>query len=44
MSEAIFPGMPLLGFAVMLAVAAVAVWLLWRDGRRKPLPFAGGLR
>jgi uncharacterized membrane protein len=44
MREAIFPGMPLLGFAVMLAVAAGAVWLLWRDGRRKPLPFAGGLR
>lgn len=44
MSEAIFPGRPLLGFAVMLAVAAVAVWLLWRDGRKIPLPFAGGLR
>jgi len=44
MSEAIFPGMPLLGLAVVLAVAAGAVWLLWRDGRRKALPFAGGLR
>jgi uncharacterized membrane protein len=44
MSEAFFPGTPWLGLAVMLAVAAVMVWLLWRDGRRNPLPFAKGLR
>jgi uncharacterized membrane protein len=44
MSEAVFPGMPLLGFAVMLAVAAGAVWLLWHDGRRKPLSFPRVLR
>jgi uncharacterized membrane protein len=44
MSEAVFPGMPLPGLAVMLVVAAVAVLLLWRDGRKIPLSFAGGLR
>ncbi|MCA3441732.1 MAG: DUF2306 domain-containing protein [Rhodobacter sp.] len=44
MSEAVFPGAPWLGLAAMLAVAAAAVWLLWRDGRRNPLPFTGGLR
>lgn len=44
MSEAFFPGMPWLGLAAMVGVAAVAVWLLWRDGRRNPLPFARGLR
>ncbi|MCA3450637.1 MAG: DUF2306 domain-containing protein [Rhodobacter sp.] len=44
MSEAVFPGTPWLGLAAMLAVAAAAVWLLWRDGRRNPLPFTGGLR
>ncbi len=44
MSEAFFPGTPWLGLAIMLAVAAVMVWLLWRDGRRNPLPFARGLR
>lgn len=44
MSEAFFPGTPWLGLAVMLAVAAGALWLLWREGRRNPLPFAKGLR
>jgi uncharacterized membrane protein len=40
MSEAFFPGAPWLGLAIMLAAAGGAVWLLWREGRRKPLPFA----
>jgi uncharacterized membrane protein len=44
MSEAVFPGTPWLGLAAMLAVAAAAVWLLWRDGRTNPLPFARRLR
>ncbi len=44
MSEAFFLGAPWLGLAAMLALATVAVWLLWRDGRRNPLPFAKGLR
>jgi uncharacterized membrane protein len=44
MSETFFPGMPWLGLAGMLAVAAGALWLLWREGRRNPLPFPGGLR
>lgn len=44
MSETFFPGIPWTGLAIMLAVAAVMVWLLWRDGRRNPLSFAGGLR
>ena len=44
MSEAFFPGTPWLGLAVMSGVAAVMVWLCWRDGRRNPLPFAKGLR
>lgn len=44
MSEAFFPGTPWVGLAIMLTVAAVMVFLLWRDGRRNPLPFAKGLR
>ena len=44
MSRAFFPDMPWLGLAIMLAGAAVAVWLLWREGRRNPLSFAKGLR
>jgi uncharacterized membrane protein len=44
MSEAVFPGAPWPGLAAMLAVATVAVWLLWRDGRTNPLPFARRLR
>jgi len=44
MSEAFFPGTPWPGLAVMLTCAALALWLLWREGRRNPLPFAGGLR
>jgi len=44
MSEAVFPGTPWLGLAAMLAVATAAVWLLWRDGRTNPLPFARRLR
>lgn len=44
MSDAFFPGTPWLGLAIMLAVAFAALWLLWRDGRRNPLPFAKGLR
>jgi uncharacterized membrane protein len=44
MSEAVFSGTPWLGLAAMLAVAAAAVWLLWRDGRTNPLPFARRLR
>lgn len=44
MSEAFFPGAPWIGLAVMLAVALLAVWLLWREGRKKPLSFDTGLR
>jgi uncharacterized membrane protein len=44
MSEAVFPGTPWPGLATMLAVATAAVWLLWRDGRTNPLPFARRLR
>jgi uncharacterized membrane protein len=44
MSEAFFPGAPWLGLVVMLAVASGALWLLWREGRRNPLSFPGGLR
>lgn len=44
MSQAFFPGAPWLGLAIMLGVAAVAVWLLWREGRRNPLSFDRGLR
>jgi len=44
MSEAFFPDRPWIGLAAMLALALAAVWLLWREGRRYPLPFARGLR
>jgi uncharacterized membrane protein len=44
MSEAFFPGAPWIGLAIMLVVALVALWLLWREGRRNPLSFARGLR
>jgi uncharacterized membrane protein len=44
MSEAFFPDRPWIGLAAMLALALSAVWILWREGRRYPLPFAGGLR
>lgn len=44
MSEAFFPGTPWLGFAIMLSLAAVTVWLLWREGRRNPLSFPRSLR
>ena len=44
MSEAFFPGAPWLGLVIMLGLALAALWLLWREGRRNPLPFAKGLR
>ena len=44
MSEAFFPGTPWMGLAVMLVVALLAVWLLWREGRKNPLSFDTGLR
>jgi uncharacterized membrane protein len=44
MSQAFFPGTPWMGLAVMLVVALLAVSLLWREGRKKPLSFDTGLR
>jgi uncharacterized membrane protein len=44
MSQTFFPGAPWIGLAVMLVVALLAVWLLWREGRKKPLSFDTGLR
>ena len=44
MSQALFPETPGLGFAIMILLALGAAWLLWSEGRRNPLPFAGTLR
>jgi uncharacterized membrane protein len=44
MSRSLFPERPWTGFAIMLTVAVVAVVLLWRDGRKYPLPLPRTLR